>query len=345
MPLPLILGAAAAVAGTAGIGTAIHGGVKLKKANDTMKEAEELYKRKTERFEIRSKRTNGIMDELGTLELEILKSFDEFSDVFERIQNRPEFKEYHKDGVQIPEYNGEQLKKVSVGAGVLIGGLGGAATGTAGGFAAAGATTAAVMALGCASTGTPIAALSGAAVTNATLAALGGGALAAGGGGMALGTTILGATTLGVGLLVGGIIFNVTGMTLSKKADEAMTQADNAAREIDRICKYLDSLYAAASMYQKSLQKVNKPYRYHLNYLQGLVYAGGKTDWNDFTDKEKLAVENTVLLTGLLYKMCQVQLVLQSSSSRGMNRVNTAEIDRTIQNADAFLKERNLNAA
>lgn len=50
--------------------------------------------------------------------------------------------------------------------------------------------------------------LSGAA-TNATLAALGGGAIAAGGG-IGLGTTILGATGLGVDLLVGGIIFNVT---------------------------------------------------------------------------------------------------------------------------------------
>ena len=35
MPLPLILGAAAAVAGAAGVGSAIHGGVKMKKANDT----------------------------------------------------------------------------------------------------------------------------------------------------------------------------------------------------------------------------------------------------------------------------------------------------------------------
>lgn len=56
----------------------------------------------------------------------------------------------------------------------MVGGLGGALLGTAGGFAASGATTAAVMALGTASTGTAISTLSGAAATNATLAALGG---------------------------------------------------------------------------------------------------------------------------------------------------------------------------
>lgn len=124
--------------------------------------------------------TSRAMDELGTLELEILKSFDEFSDTIERIQNRPQFKEYTKDGVKLPAYGKETLKKVSVGAGVLLGGLGGAAVGAAGGFAAAGATTSAIMALGTASTGTAIASLSGVTATNATLAALGGGALAAG---------------------------------------------------------------------------------------------------------------------------------------------------------------------
>lgn len=62
-------------------------------------------------------------------------------------------------------------------------------------------TTSAVMAFGAASTGTAISSLSGAAATNATLAWLGGGSLAAGGGGMAAGTAVLGtitATTTGV---------------------------------------------------------------------------------------------------------------------------------------------------
>ena len=112
------------------------------------------------------------MDRLGKLELEILQSFQKFSDIFERIQNKPEFRAFKHGDVTIPTYSPEDLKKVSVGAGVLLGGLSGAALGTAGGFAAAGATTAAVMALGTASTGTAIASLSGAAATNATLAAL-----------------------------------------------------------------------------------------------------------------------------------------------------------------------------
>ena len=143
MPLPLILGGAAAAAAAAGVGSAIHGGVKMKKAHDTMKSAEQRHQDNIARFEAQNKQTTEAMDALGKKELEILESFQKFSDIFDRIQNRPEFQEYSKDDVKIPMYNAEELKEVSVGAGVLLGGLGGAALGTAGGFAAAGATTAA----------------------------------------------------------------------------------------------------------------------------------------------------------------------------------------------------------
>ena len=319
MPLPAILGAAAAIAGATGVGSAIHGGVKMKKANDTMKKAQTEHQENIARFEQQNKDTTEAMDRLGKQELEILQSFEKFSSIFERIQNKPEFKAYRRGDVEIPSYNPEDLKEVSVGAGVLLGGLGGAALGTAGGFAAAGATTAAVMAFGTASTGTAIASLSGAAATNATLAALGGGALAAGGGGIALGTTILGATTLGMGILVGGIIFSLTGNKLSDKADEAMAQMEKAKKEIDVICAYLTDLYQTEEKFEKALSAVNRVYQRHLEQLGNLVILNGKTDWETFTDAEKTLTENTALLVGVLFKMCKVQLVLASEGAASVN--------------------------
>lgn len=65
------------------------------------------------------------------------------------------------------------------------------ATGSALGALAGVGTLAAISAWGTASTGTAIASLSGAAATNASLAFLGGGSIAAGGGGVALGSAIL----------------------------------------------------------------------------------------------------------------------------------------------------------
>lgn len=339
MPLPFILGVGAAVAGVTGVGSGIHGAVKMKDANDTMKRVEKQHNRNTIRFEERSKITNKKMDELGTFELNILKSFDTFSNIIEKIQNRPEFKAYKKEGVQLPEYDAETIKNVSVGAGVLLGGLGGAVVGTAGGFAAAGATTSAVMALGTASTGTAIASLSGAAATNATLAALGGGALSAGGGGIALGTSILGAATLGVGLLVGGAIFSVTGGKLSDKADEARKQVEKEEQTVNQICIYLEQLDVAANRFYETLRRVKKIYDEILVRLKYIVYDLGKTDWNMFEEQEKLQVQNAVLLVQLLYKMCQVSLVNKAENEDGMNSVNQMEINTTIDTAEEVMRK------
>lgn len=344
MPLPLILGGAAAVAAAAGAGSAVHGGIKMKKAHDEMKSAQQRHKENIQRFEAQNKMAVETMDALGKQELEILNSFQKFSSLIERIQNRPEFKAYYKDDVEIPEYNAEDLKTVSVGAGVLLGGLGGAAIGTAGGFAAAGATTSAVMALGTASTGTAIASLSGAAATNATLAALGGGAIAAGGGGMALGTTILGMTTLGAGILVGGILFNVAGSKLSSKADQAKEQMEKAEREINQIRAYLVELSQAAAQFNDILSATNRVYQRHLERLGDLVLLSGKTDWNLSSEAEKTMTENTVRLVALLYQMCKVQLVLQSKQEGSLNQVNHTEIRKTSSNAKKFLEETGLAA-
>lgn len=57
-----------------------------------------------------------------------------------------------------------------------------------------------------ATTGVAISSLSGAAATNASLAALGGGALSVGGGGMALGTAVVAGTGAAVNGAVGGTI-------------------------------------------------------------------------------------------------------------------------------------------
>ena len=346
MPIPVILGVAAAITGGIGVLGGIGGAIEAKEANDTMKSADSRHKQNLARFETQSEKTNGDMDKLGALELEILSSFETFSEIFEKIQNKPEFKQLAKQGVTIPEYNRDKLKEVSIGAGVLLGGLGAAALGTAGGFAAAGATTSAVMAFGAASTGTAISSLSGVAATNATLAFLGGGALNSGAaiaGGMALGNAVLGAATLGVGLMVGGIIFAITGSSLSDKADEAWKQMLRAESEIDRTCAYMKELSNTAIGYTKSLSSVNKIYQAHLRRLQCVVNDMGKTDWNSFTDGEKLCTENSVLLVGLLYNMCKVQMVQQAESRDGLNTINSDAIGESTKNAEQVLAEQDFS--
>lgn len=339
--LPFILGAGAAIAGAAGIGSGIKGASKMKEANERFKEAEERHNRNINRFERLSKSSTEKMDSLGQLELEILESFEKFSETIEKIQNRPQFKKYEKDGVSIPEYDGEQLRSVSIGAGVLLGSIGGAALGTAGGFAAAGAATSAVMAFGTASTGAAISGLHGAALTNATLAALGGGALGSStfAGGMALGSTILGATTFGVGLLVGGLIFEATGTKLSEQADEAEDQMRRAARTINAACDYLAELELVAERYYKSLDIAKKTYEKSFRILFDTVNVKKKYDWIEFTEEEKTATQNTVLLVGLLYKMCQVSLVKKAQGETELNSINRRDVKLSLDESERVIEQ------
>lgn len=340
MALPLVLGIGAAIAGATGIGAGVNGAIKMKGANDINHEIERQHKDNIERLEQENKITSEAMDDLGKLELEILHSFQTFSDSFEKIKNKPIFENYYKNGIILPRYDGEKIKEVSIGAGVLLGGLGGAGLGTAGGFAAAGATTAAVMALGTASTGTAIASLSGAALTNATLAALGGGAISVGGGGIALGTTILGVTTLGAGLLVGGFIFNFAGMKVFDKAEKTKEQVQKEEEKINTICNYLVDLCTTSKKYYEALSSVKSVYQKYLDEFNYIVTTLEHTDWKKFTKKEKMITESTVLLVGLLYNMCKVELVLKAEREEDINSINKIEIEKSVYNAELILKDK-----
>lgn len=343
MPLPFLLAGAAIVAGVGGVGAGIHGGIKMKDANDTMELAKEILEDAQLSVEKANKKTLEIMDKIGKRELEVLSSFKEFSDLIEKIQGRPEFKDFKMEKFDIPEYNPDNLKEVSVGAGVLLGGLGGAALGTAGGFAAAGATTSAVMALGTASTGTAISTLSGVAATNATLAALGGGAISAGGGGMALGSAVLGGATLGVGLLVGGIIFGVTGSKLADKADEAYDQAKEAEEKANRIVEYLDNLKKNAQNFYNALDNAAELYDDFLTELDIIINRRKKVNWSDYTDDDKLLVQNLVLLVGVLYRTCQTKIVKEDKDDDGLNEINKRDIKKAVKDCNLVVEE--VNAA
>lgn len=52
-----------------------------------------------------------------------------------------------------------------------------------------------------------------------------------------------------------------------------------------------------------------------------MVEVQGNCDWNDFTPREKMMTENTVLIVGLLYNMCKVELVKKSTQENGINSV------------------------
>lgn len=134
MPIPIILGIGAAIAAAGGIGAGAHGAKKMKNANDTLKWAKLEHESDMERFKNKENSTNQVMDSLGKFQLNVLKDFDKFSDLIEKIQNRPDFKKIGKENIQLPDVDLEQLKEVSIGAGIILGGTTGAVAGTIGGL-------------------------------------------------------------------------------------------------------------------------------------------------------------------------------------------------------------------
>lgn len=104
--------------------------------------------------------------------------------------------------------------------------VGGVASGIASGALLSFGTYGAVGVFATASTGTAIGALSGVAATNATLAWLGGGSLAAGGFGMAGGMVALGGIALAPLLAIGGFV-------AAGKAEKAKTNAEKYSADVD----------------------------------------------------------------------------------------------------------------
>lgn len=126
---------------------------------------------------------------------------------------------------ELPAIELTQIRLSAMGvAGAMFGGLGSGAGAGAAAYAAVGAFAAA-------STGTSISALSGAAATNATLAFLGGGSLAAGGGGIAAGTMVLGGLVTAPVLITGAAYVAWQGRRERRNQDAISIELDKAEAE------------------------------------------------------------------------------------------------------------------
>lgn len=138
MPLPFILGAAA-IAG--GLGASAKGLLKIKNAKDKINYVKNQQESILRSIENENIITSKGMDELINFEFEILKSFENFTQIVENIKNVPEFK---IDLVDLEKNvnNLEELKDISRGADTFINELKNADIGVASGFAAIGTSAA-----------------------------------------------------------------------------------------------------------------------------------------------------------------------------------------------------------
>lgn len=162
---------------------------------------------------------------------------------------------------------------------------------------------------GVASTGAAIGGLSGAAATNATLAWLGGGSLAAGGGGMALGTVVLGGLATAPALVVAGF-------TVAKKGEQALT----AAHEFEAGVKAYRAQVALRVALQESVID-------RMNELQSVL------ERTRFRLDQAIEVSEDQELRGSLSDLQFEATLLLAQSVSALLKVNVLDAAQTAQGA------------
>lgn len=255
MPLPFILAGAAIVAGGYGVKKGIDAKDDFDTAKRVNRRAQSMFDKAKSELEEERELTQKAMENLGQAKYKIYnESIIPFVDVFSKIKNVSFEDNNLDDATNLPVMSAGELARMKSSVleikGVLSGGITALGSGGLAGLAAYGG----VGVLGTASTGTAIGTLSGAAATNATLAWLGGGSLAAGGYGMAGGMMVLGGVVAGPVLAVGG-------MMMASKAEAAKEDAYGNLDKAELASEQMKEARVAASGIRLRFEEITKVLR------------------------------------------------------------------------------------
>lgn len=278
---------------------AVKGAQKLYRAYKTYKAAKginenanDLIKEWKEKVDSARKEADSKLKEYGQYKMDTWTGpIKDFAETFGRIHNIDftdrtdfgEFKSFADTGEAIQDFKNKSIKFKELAMGLT-------GSGAAGGLTALGAYSA-VGVLGTASTGTAIGTLSGAAATNATLAWLGGGSIAAGGFGIAGGTAVL-------GVLVAGPALLVLGFTMDNKAqknlEEAMTnraKAEEIEEKLKTVVNLCNKITELTKQFNGTAHKLVddslKPFTEHMKFI---IKEHG-TDFRSYPEVCKETVE------------------------------------------------------
>jgi hypothetical protein len=301
MPIPFLFIAAGVGTAALGIGKGVKAGADMKDAHDTNETAQDIVDRATNAARISRENCSKALEDLGLKKIWILNnSVDSFIRTFEQLHNveleesagLDELKNFHIDKQSFAE-----LKQMSVTAASIAGGLAGSAA--AGALTALGAYGGAMTLGTCATTGTAIATLSGAAATNATLAFLGGGALSIGGLGVAGGTMVLGGLVAGPALAVMGFIAGAKASASKDAAYSNLAKANKYKEEVETVRCLCKAIRMRANMFERLLIKLDAIFEPLTESLAQIIQTSG-TDFSQYTKEEKAVVaENLAVVKAI----------------------------------------------
>jgi len=122
MPIPFILTGIAAVTGVAGVGSGVAGAKKMYDASKIIKDAQSRYDSKTYELDKLESYSNKSLENLGKLKLDVWKSFERFTEIFEKIQSKPVLGSYdNKDKFSFSRHELDEIRGISITASNILG--------------------------------------------------------------------------------------------------------------------------------------------------------------------------------------------------------------------------------
>ncbi len=314
MAIPIILGVVAAGSALYGVYKGVSGAIDHNNASDINNDAQSMVDHANQAVEAQREATNNVLEDYGSRKLRAFNGvIADFIETFSRLKNVDTIETAELDKLNLGDFSTVSLNGLQKDYQLLKDAGLGVGAGLSGGAALAFGAYNGTMLLGTASTGTAISTLSGAAATNATLAWLGGGSIAAGGGGVALGTMVLGGIVAGPALAIFGHIVGNKGEEALNKArgnlEIAITIRDHAKLMVDRL-KAIQSVTALAN---STFSKVSSQLRRSVGELRTTIETHGE-DYQAYTSESREIVFRSVKFAQLLKAMIDTPILDQDGA-------------------------------
>ena len=312
--IPIIVGA---IMGGSALYGLVKGGkavVDHRDASSTNDNARSLISRATRLVNEQREATNSVIEDYGSRKL---RSFNgpvaDFINTFGRLKNVEVANSPELEKLQVGDFTTQTLTELQKEYQLLMDSGLGLGAGLGSGAALAFGAYSGTMMFATASTGTAISALSGAAATNATLAWLGGGSLAAGGGGMALGGAVLGGIVAGPALAIFGHIVGNSAEAALANANSNLQQARTHYEEGERAALQLQSIQAVTRLANETFSKVTTQLRRSVHSLEKVIVAHGE-DFSAFSQESREAVFRSVKYAQLVKAMIDTPILDESGA-------------------------------
>lgn len=332
MPIPFLLIGIGAGAAALGLGKTVKAGVDQKEAKETNERAQDIIESTTKKVNKYRKNSSDAIAALGQRKIDILSdSIQPFITAFEKLHSVELSESVGLNELQnfkIDKQSFSALKEMHLMASSLAGGAaGGAALGAITAFGAYGG----AMTFGaCATTGTAIATLSGAAATNATLAFLGGGALSVGGLGVAGGTAVLGGLVAGPALAVLGFVVGAKASANKDKAYSNLAEAKKYREEMDAACSLCKGIRMRAAMFERLLLQLDAIFKPLIYNLEETIATSG-TDYSNYTSEQKQNVAAAMSIAGAVKAVLDTPILTEEGTLTDESKKVATSLKKVVQ--------------